>query len=82
MPVNFKNTIAGLRRMEKLDYFLPGDAAKIESFLLGNVVQHSPPQFTTFNKDINFTRMVYPCIIISLAYLAWFLLLTLARHLI
>lgn len=79
LPTNFKNTIAGLQRMENLDYFTNEIASGIESALLGNVVQQSPPRFTTFNKDINFTRMVYPCVIIFIAYLIWFVLLTLVR---
>jgi hypothetical protein len=82
LPTNFKNTIAGLQRLENLDYFTKEVAFSIESMLLGNVVQYSPPRFTSFNKDINFTRMVYPSVIILLAYLIFFLILTVVRKLI
>lgn len=48
--------------------------------MLGDVIQYSPPKFLTFNKDINFTRAVYPCIIINVAYAVWFLLLKVVKH--
>lgn len=32
-----------------------------------------------FNKDINFTRAIYPSIIIILTYLVWFGLINLIR---
>lgn len=51
----------------------------MEKFLLGNVIQFSPTQFTMFNKDVNFTRAVYPCIIIAIAYLVWFGFINLLR---
>ena len=49
---------------------------------MGDVVQQSPARFTTYNKDINFTRMVYPCVIAFIAYLIFFILLTIVRKLI
>lgn len=79
LPGNFKGIVGGLQRMENLDYLHAGLAGQIEGWLLGNVVQYSPPKFTTFNTDINFTRAVYPCLIINIAYTLWFLALKLIK---
>lgn len=82
LPINFKSSIQGLHRMENLNYFQKSASESIEQWLLGNVIQASPTKFTIFSKDINFTRSVYPCIIINLVYLVWFLLLKGLRPLI
>lgn len=68
--------------MENLDYLGAETAHSIEHWLLGNVIQYSPAKFTVFNRDINFTRAVYPTVIITIAYLLWFGLLNLVRKLI
>lgn len=54
----------------------------MEQLLLGNVLQYSPAKFTTYNKDINFTRAIYPSVIAILVYLLAFIILNVLRKLI
>jgi hypothetical protein len=46
------------------------------------VVQYSPAKFTTFTKDINFSRAIYPSIIAIVVYLLSFIILNVLRKII
>ena len=83
LPANFKLTVGGgLSRIQNLNYFTTQASMHIEQLLLGNVVQISPNRFTMFMKDINFTRAIYPTVIISILYLIVYGILNAARKLI
>ena len=67
--------------MEHLNYLLPLHQQRIEDAILPGVDQGGPYKFIVMgNKDINFTRGIYPTLIISLGYLIWFIVLNLLRR--
>jgi hypothetical protein len=43
------------------------------------MTQYSPTKFTIWKKDINFSRAVYPTVIITLLYLLFFIILNIIR---
>lgn len=80
LPVTFKYALAGLTRMQDLNYFFPSHQDKIENFLLPGVIQDSDIKFFAMgHKDTNFTRSVYPTLIITLGYFVFFVVLNLIR---
>lgn len=59
--------------MENIDYFINASREAIDKLLLGDVVQVSPARFTVYNRDVNFTRAVSPCLVALAMYGIWFL---------
>ncbi len=71
--------MAGLRIVENLNFFVPAHGKSIESSWIGNVVQNGPVRTSLYNTDINFTREIYPIIIVNVIFIGWFLIVFIAK---
>ena len=79
LPLSFRDVVAGLRIVENLNFFVPSHGKSIEDEWIGNVIQNGPVRTSLYNIDINFTREIYPIIIINIIFLCWFLLVFIAK---
>ena len=79
LPLSFRDVVAGLRIVENLNFFVPAHGKSIESSWIGNVVQNGPVRTALYNTDINFTREIYPIIIVNVIFIGWFLIVFIAK---
>lgn len=72
LPFSLSKSLAGLERMENLDFLIENHYTGISTSWLGNVIQNTPLYLTQFKIDLNFTRALIPIILINVVFVVWF----------
>ena len=72
LPSSLRVPLSGLSRIQNLNYFIPEHGTFVERILLGDTVQDSPLRFAQYHHDNNFTRAIYPILLVNVFLLLWF----------
>lgn len=73
LPFSLSKSLAGLERMENLDFLIENHYAGISTWWLGNVSQNTPLYLTQFKIDLNFIRAFIPIILVNVVFVFWFI---------
>ena len=75
LPLTFKIPLSGMSRIQNLNYLTDEHREVIEGWLLNGIVQDSPLKFQVGRRDINFSRAMFPTLLITVGYFIWFLII-------